>query len=132
MTRLALLLGSLLISPACAASSTWLASETTGMHKITGPFVQKDFGFSVEAPAFIPEYVANGGDANHGVLMILGDQRAIDVYPSIPTRTLAILCLARTIDSRGRRRLNERTGLPVSGPRQFATLPLPAKTTSGI
>jgi hypothetical protein len=81
MNRALLLISTLLTTPLHAAPSAWLKSETAGMHKITGPFVQTDYGFSVESPPDASEYVTNGGDANHGVRMILGERRKIDVYP---------------------------------------------------
>jgi len=81
MNRATLVIAILLTTPLHAAPSAWLKSETAGMHEITGPFVQEDYGFSVESPTNASEYVTNGGDANHGVRMILGEHREIDVYP---------------------------------------------------
>lgn len=67
--------------PLHAAPSTWRQQQTANMHEITGPFVQEDYGFSVEAPPRTSGYVTNGGDANHGLLIILGEHRKIVVYP---------------------------------------------------
>jgi len=81
MNRAALVIITLLTTPLYAAPSAWLKSEIAGMHKITGPFVQRDYGFSVESSANASGYITNGGNANHGVRMILGEHREIDVYP---------------------------------------------------
>jgi hypothetical protein len=64
-----------------AASSTWLLEETRHMHPITGTFTDRDYGFSVEAPAAASEYVTDGGDGNNGVIIVLGEHRTIVVYP---------------------------------------------------
>lgn len=66
---------------AAQARSGWVASQTIGMHVIHGPFVQRDYGFSVEAPKDATAYVTDGGTAEHGVRIILGERREIDVYP---------------------------------------------------
>jgi len=81
MNRTILLITTLLISPLHATPSPWLKAETANMHMITGPFVQRDYGFSVEPPAEASKYVTNGGNADHGVRMILGEHRKIDIYP---------------------------------------------------
>ena len=73
---------SLAAGPAHAASSSWLQDQTLNMHQIQGPFMSTDFGFSVSAPPDVAEYVTNGGDANHGPTLILGDKRKIVVYPA--------------------------------------------------
>ena len=51
------------------------------MHQTVGPFVSTDYGFSIKAPPEANEYVTNGGDANHGTILILGEGRKITVYP---------------------------------------------------
>jgi len=76
-----ILVFTLSVMPEAAWPSDWLEQETANMHAITGPFVQRDYGFRVEAPPGIAAYVSKGGDADHGVLMILGEDREIAVYP---------------------------------------------------
>jgi hypothetical protein len=81
MIRLLIIATILLAGPALAAPSTWLQEQTRNMHPIAGPFVSNDYGFSIKPPPGATEYVTDGGDANHGPLIILGDGRDIVVYP---------------------------------------------------
>ena len=81
MKHAAVLLALLMTSPAHAAPQAWLASETAGMHRINGPFVQRDYGFSVAAPAHASAFVTNGVSGDHSVRVILGYHRKIDIYP---------------------------------------------------
>lgn len=82
LKRVLMLTYSLAAGPAHAASSSWLQDQTLNMHQIQGSFMSTDFGFSVSAPPDVAEYVTNGGDANHGPTLILGDKRKIVVYPA--------------------------------------------------
>jgi hypothetical protein len=81
--RALIISGTLLAGPAHAAPSAWLQEQTRHMHRIAGPFVSTDFGFSVEPPPEASEYVSNGGDADHGPVLILGDGRAMIFSRSI-------------------------------------------------
>ena len=60
---------------------TWRQQQTLNMRRAVGRFTNVDYGFSIELPPDAASYVTNGGDANHGVRLILGDFRTIDVYP---------------------------------------------------
>jgi hypothetical protein len=81
MRQALIIAGVLLAGPVHAAPSTWLQEQTGNMHRIAGPFVSTDYGFSIKVPPEATEYVTNGGDANHGPVLILGEGRKITVYP---------------------------------------------------
>jgi hypothetical protein len=81
MRQALIIAGVLLAGPVDAAPSLWLQEQTGNMHRIAGPFVSADYGFSIQAPPEATEYVTNGGDANHGPILILGEGRKIAVYP---------------------------------------------------
>jgi hypothetical protein len=81
MRQALIIAGVLLAGPVHAAPSPWLQEQTENMHRVAGPFLSTDYGFSIEAPPEVTEYVTNGGDANHGPILILGEERKITVYP---------------------------------------------------
>src|ERR1700679_4148299 len=81
MRQALIIAGVLLAGPVHAAPSPWLQEQTGNMHRIAGSFVSADYGFSIKAPPEATEYVTNGGDANHGPTLILGEGRKITVYP---------------------------------------------------
>ena len=66
-------------SSAHAAPSAWLRDQTSNRQELRGRFLQPDYGFSVSPPYRSQEYVTDGGDGDHGVRMILGDHRKIDI-----------------------------------------------------
>ena len=66
---------------ACRAEPVANEGLTANMHRVAGRFTSRDDGFSVASPPGASESVTNGGDANHGVVMILGPRRSIAVYP---------------------------------------------------
>ncbi len=66
---------------ACAQGDDgWVIVKTQTMHRISGRYVQRDFGFSVAAPPDGTAYVSNGDNADAGVRIILGNHREINVY----------------------------------------------------
>ncbi len=79
--RLALLAFALAIGAAQAAPSAWMQERTRNFHRDDRRFDSIDYGFSVVPPPAAAQYVTNGGDANHGPIMILGEHRDIVVYP---------------------------------------------------
>lgn len=81
MREALIIAGILLAGPVHAAPSPWLQEQTKNMHRIDGSFVSTDYGFSVHAPPETTQYVTNGGDANHGLMLILGEGREITIYP---------------------------------------------------
>ena len=64
-----------------AALSTWLQEQTANMHRVQGRINNRDYGYSIEAPPSVSQYVTKGGDANHGITVIIGEPREIDIYP---------------------------------------------------
>ena len=76
-----LILACTLTWPAYAAPSAWLQERTANFHRFDGRFDSGDYGFSVAPAPAAAQYVTNGGDANHGPIMILGERRDIVVYP---------------------------------------------------
>lgn len=82
LLRVALFAPVVLSAPSLARSSLpWLQEQTLNMHRIIGRFTNNDYGFSAKAPPEVAAYVTNGGDANHGLRLILGEFRSIDIYP---------------------------------------------------
>jgi hypothetical protein len=66
---------------AYAAPSAWLREQTSGQMRFSGTFDQHEYGFSVAVPPDVQGFVSAGIHADHGVRMILGEHRMIDVYP---------------------------------------------------
>jgi hypothetical protein len=81
MRQALIIAGVLLAGPVQAAPSIWLQGQTGNMHRMAGPFVSTDYGFSIKAPPEATAYVTNGGDTHHGPILILGKGRKITVYP---------------------------------------------------
>lgn len=77
-----LLLATSFASMAAARPSIWMQERTGNFHRDDRRFDSGDYGFSVARPPEAAQYVTNGGDANHGPIMILGEGRDIVVYPT--------------------------------------------------
>ena len=71
-----------LFSAAQAAEpSAWFRAQTEWLQPFKGEFEQHDYGFGVTVPSRAAGFVSRGGDAEHGLLIILGERRSIVVFP---------------------------------------------------
>ena len=77
----ALLLAASLGVAAAAPLSAWMQERTANMHVVAGRATQLDYGFSIAAPPAGLLYLTDGGGADHGMLVILGEGRDIAAYP---------------------------------------------------
>jgi hypothetical protein len=41
----------LIAEPTHVARTNWLQQQTENMHQLSGPFISRDYGFSIQAPS---------------------------------------------------------------------------------
>ena len=65
-----------------ARQSGWFAEQTSHQQRVTGTYVNRQYGFSVTVPASASAWRTVAPNPNHGLTFILGLHRTIDVSAS--------------------------------------------------
>lgn len=62
-----------------AVADDWLAEQTMGLVPAHGTYSNRQYGFRVTIPPGVPAWTTADPNPDHGLIMILGDHRVIDI-----------------------------------------------------